>query len=439
MNRWAQGIVGVGLFAVVGVATLYAASSLQGATTGQRAALALMELPDAAPGRNAFAALWLLPYDVPEGKLDAIVDEDRGRVASGATARGVAYVSVAAERYPPSPAQADEPPLCTHGTTGCLAEVRARTGAYQAWRERNTGLIERAGALSRYGHYRGGFEPSLAMPMPPVGRLIPTLLTDRALSFVEGRTDAALADLCGDVVTWRRLGPNSDSLVVSMLGVALAGDATVLFAEMLAELPVGQPLPPACAIAFAPPAVAELSLCEPLKGEFRFTRNALVRRDGNEGLADNPLFSRQMTDARNAAQMAQFCSRDADRALRQDRPLPAQRMGDRLQLDCVRNYAGCILSAVAAPAYRDYQVRAQDHGAKLRLAGTVAWLHGNRTDTRPLAAQLVSRPAALRSAAREIEIVDGGKALRVAMYGRHPAGHFQLPLAGYASGPASAD
>ena len=119
--------------------------------------------------------------------------------------------------------------------------------------------------------------------------------------------------------------------------------------------------------------------------------------------------------------------------------MPAQRANDRLALDCVRNYAGCILSAIAAPAYRGYQVRAQDHGAKLRLAGTVAWLHEHRTDARPLAARLESRPASLRSAARDIEIVDGGKALRVAMYGRHPAGHFQLPLAGYASGVASAD
>lgn len=438
MNRWAQRIVGVVLFAVLGVVTLYAASTLRGATTGQRAALAIMELPGAAPGRNAFAALWLLPYDIPAAELDTVAEEDVRRFAArtadaaDAAAQRTTYASVAAERYPPRPTEAEGLPLCRHGS-GCLAKVRAQLGAYQDWRERNLGLIGRAGALSYYGHYRGRFEPSLAMPMPNIGRLIPALLTDRALSFVEGRPDVALANVCSDVSTWRRLAPHSDSLVVSMVGVSLGGDSTTLFAEMLAELPEGHPLPPACAIAFAAPSVAEVSLCEPLKGEFRFTRVALAR------LADNPFFSREMTDARSAAQMAQFCSRDMDRALLEDRPIPAQRAGDRFQLDCVRNYAGCILSAIAAPAYRDYQVRAQDHGAKLRLAGTVVWLHGNRNDARPLAAQLESRPAALSSAARDIEIVDGGKALRVAMYGRHPAGHFQLPLAAYGSGAAPAD
>ena len=446
MKRAAQWIVGMLLFAVLGGVTLYAASSLRGASTGQRAALASMQQPGIAPGRNAFAALWLLPYAVPEAELDAVADEDvrrfaaRAAVAAGAAAQDVTtnftpFVSVAAERYPPRPKVAGEPPLCRHPAAGCLAQVRAQRDAYQGWRERNLGLIERAGALSRYGHHRGHFAPSLAMPMPQMGQLIPTLLTDRALSFVEGRTEVALAQLCGDVTTWRRLVPNSDSLLVSMVGLGLAGDSTVLFAEMLAQLPAGQPLPAACAIAFAAPAAAEISLCEPLKGEFRFVRTAFTP----SSMAGNPLFNRAMTDARFAAQMAYFCAVDVERALLADQRVPEPPTSDRFRLDCVRNFAGCILSDIAAPAYSDYQLRAQDYGAKLRLAGTLLWLHERPADARPLAARLASRPAALRGGAREFEIIEGGRALRVAMYGSRPAGHFQLPLAAYVSGGASAD
>ena len=139
--------------------------------------------------------------------------------------------------------------------------------------------------------------------------------------------------------------------------------------------------------------------------------------------------------------MAHMCGQDVENALLADRPVPVQGGNDRFRLDCVRNYAGCILSDMAAPAYRDYQLRAQDYGAKLKLAGTLLWLHEHQSDARPLSARLASRPVALRSAGREIEIeiVDGGRALRVATYGRHPAGHFQLPLGTYVSGGASAD
>lgn len=435
------------LFAILGVVALYAASSLQGATPRQRAALALMEQPGNPAGRNAFAALWLLPYAVPEGELDAVADEDvrrfSARVAAAsdvaAAAQEARYVSVAAARYPPQSEAAEALPLCRPPATGCLAQVRAQRDAYRRWRGRNLGLIERAGALSQYGHHRGRFAPSLAMPMPSIGKLIPTLLTDRALSFVEGRTDEALSQVCGDVSTWRRLAPQSDSLLVSMVGFSLAGDLTVLFAEMLAELPAGHPLPPACATAFAAPTVAEISLCEPLKGEFRFIRTAFSQWDRTQGLTGNSLFNRAMTDARSAAQMAHYCGVDVERALLADRPAPVQPAGERFRLDCVRNFAGCILIDIAAPSYRDYQLRAQDYGAKLRLAGTLLRLHQNPTDARPLAARLASRPAALRGDAREIEILEGGRALRVAMYGRRPAGHFQLPLTAYVSGGTSAD
>lgn len=447
MKCWLKWIGGVFAFAVLSVVTLYAASSLRGATADQRAALAVMEQPGAAPGRNAFAALWLLPYDIPEAEMDAVADEDVRRFAArvaaaadlAAAAQQASYVSVAAERYPRQSEVAEDLPLCHPPATGCLAQVRAQRDAYRRWRGRNLGLIERAGALSQYGHHRGGFAPSLAMPFPPLAEIGSTLLTDRALSFVEGRTNEALAQVCGDVGTWRRLAPNADSLMVSMVGFGLAGNSTVLFAEMLAELPAGQPLPPACAIAFAAPTVAEISLCEPLKGEFRFIRTALAQWDGTQGTAGNPFFSRAMTDARLAAQLAQFCGKDVERALLADRMAPMQLANDRFRLDCVRNYVGCILTAIAAPAYHDYLLRAQDYGAKLKLAGTLLWLHEHHADARPLQARLASRPDTLRSAIRDIEIVDGGKALQVAMYGRRPAGHFALPLPAHARGAASSD
>lgn len=444
MKPWLNWIIGVPAAVALGVAALYTLSHLRGPTNDQRAALALMEQPMAAPGRNAFAAIWLLPYDVPPGELTATAEEDARRfaaclddTANTGTAACSKYTSVAAERYPQRVGSVEMPASCSGA--GCLADARARRDEFQRWREQNADLIERVGGLSQYGHHQSGLPPSFFPPLPPLAEVLPTLRADRALTFVQGRTDLALSQVCTDVITWRRLAPNSDSLVMGMFGQRVVTELTRLFADMLVELPAGQAVPAACSIAFKAPAVAELSLCEPMKGELKLTRASFARMAASEeyGAMGNVFFSRSMTDAGAAARLAQACEEDMARAFKSDKPVQVRAVDAGFRLDCVRNLTGCMLNDIAAGAYRDYQLRAQDHGMKLKLAGTLLWLREHSGDKRALEARLAERPVALRSAERDVAVVAG--ALRVPMYGRHPSEYFDLPLPAHVRPTASVD
>ncbi len=85
-----------------------------GPTDAQEAALATMrELPPL-KGKNAFGALWLLPYDAPVSERDKILAEDARRFsaipirAMDASAADRVFSSSALDRYPDqSPSQAD--------------------------------------------------------------------------------------------------------------------------------------------------------------------------------------------------------------------------------------------------------------------------------------------------------------------------------------------
>ena len=120
--------------------------------------------------------------------------------------------------------------------------------------------------------------------------------------------------------------------------------------------------------------------------------------------------------------------------LQQDQPplpmkLASMGLGDYFR--CADNAIGCILVRIAAPAYGDYAARLQDMGARGRLLATLLWLREHAGDRRPLAERLAARPPALKSPAREIRIVEGGKALAVRMYEQKREKEFVLPLPAY--------
>jgi hypothetical protein len=91
-KRVAQGLLGVALLVVA----TWAMSRFVGPTKAQEQALATMRRLPPAVGRNAFEALWLLPYDVPESQRGRIVAEDLRRLAlpSG----GHEWVALAAKK-----------------------------------------------------------------------------------------------------------------------------------------------------------------------------------------------------------------------------------------------------------------------------------------------------------------------------------------------------
>jgi hypothetical protein len=115
----------------------------------------------------------------------------------------------------------------------------------------------------------------------------------------------------------------------------------------------------------------------------------------------------------------------------------AQALEDRLPerpplqigwFDCQANKVGCILTQIAAPAFNEYEARLLDSAAHLRLAATLAWLHENSDDTRPLAIRFDERPVQLRSGTRATGVSDDGRSLWVENLYQKRDRRFSLPL-----------
>lgn len=429
--------------AVVAVAAIVVLSWLAGRASGpgrmQREALALMQAPWAAPGSNAFDALWLLPYPVDDADMAGIVERDAARLRAAPPPGGdgwtgaSAFRSEAATHHPVQlPDRDDRARLCTAYGEDCLIRVRADLPAYQALLERHAGLFQRVAALERHGHVANRFPARMDMPFPPLD-LARAGTTHAAVLFAQGDLDAGLAVACRDLATWRRLAANSDMLVVAMMGVSASDAGGRLIAGMLSELPADHAVPGACRAALRPPQPEELTLCQAMRGEFAYATGARA------SLAQRPhplLYNETKSRGMAALRLADACMPQARDRIAADQPFPAPPAPRPTPLACVDNLVGCILDSIAAPAYAQYSTRALDHGARLRLLAALLWLRDTASDRRPLAARLAELPQPLRSPARPLQPGSDGASLRVRQYDAPAADDdwFELPLPGARAG-----
>src|SRR5699024_155178 len=162
----------------------------------QRRAVDVFEQLPPPQGSNAFPALWLLQWDVPEAEQAAIVAEGAERFRAlpppGDPARGAAGLpSVAAERYQgPEPRLPAAPGSCERREDGCLGRVRAARDAHAARLEQSAHLVDRVQAVFDHDHYRNLLPPALDTPFPRL-QLMTLAQTRHALQFVDGDVDAA--------------------------------------------------------------------------------------------------------------------------------------------------------------------------------------------------------------------------------------------------------
>lgn len=173
-------------------------------TEAQRAAMALLEPEPAnvAGKRNAFAATWLMGYDVPEAELEAVASADAAAFLDAAKRGEVTdFTSTAAGKYPTLPAPPNNDPLlCENWGSGCLARVRANPEAGRARVAEFAKRLERGDRLAQYDHYRYGFLPRYDSPIG-FGSSFPLQLTATALEYLDGKVDAAFARVCRDTAT----------------------------------------------------------------------------------------------------------------------------------------------------------------------------------------------------------------------------------------------
>lgn len=325
-------------------------------------------LPEADPGvtrllqaqaqgrSNAFDDLWLLPFDVPGNEKARIATADVERInaqlrsveATGTTAQPASAMrSLASEHYPPSPIpSSDAPPLCDLQGDDCLTRVRAAPEAYTALLTQEAALLSRHNALARHDHFHSRFSAHPRSPSLPLTRMsLP--LTDAALKFVQGRTEDALQSVCEHTQAWRRIGANSDSMVVSMLATALVNGNASLYAQMRVELPADHSEPAACAAAFTAPSAEELSLCTAMTGEYALhkhtTESQLAQRESAKpGALESATVDPARTLDLTARQLGRQCSDEVLAQLRDDVRVQLPPVDiDLTSPECVANPVGC--------------------------------------------------------------------------------------------------
>lgn len=247
-----------------------------GPTDAQEVALkAIRQLPPL-EGRNAFGALWLLPYDIPQAEQERVLAEDLRRFASvspgaaGQTNPAGMFSTSAEMRYPKQSLSPQDTDAWCGGNGGCLQKVRADRNRYAALISRHAAVIARAEGLSAYDGIRHPRTAnSLEFFLPPY-QFSKLPATQYAVDFVDGRRYEAFEGTCTAIATWRHLGADSDTLITRLIGTTYSADVYGrLFAEMLAETPRDFGLPPACSQAFAATTEEELSMCLAMQGEFR--------------------------------------------------------------------------------------------------------------------------------------------------------------------------
>lgn len=426
--RWLKFMV---LSVTVLTIALYGIARLRGPTEEQKAALALLEVRPPPPGRNAFALVWLMPYDMQETDREQVLAEDVQRFSSAPDpARdggSAAFTSVASKRYPAS-REPNRERYCRWREPGCLAKVRADKNAYARLIEADKALLARADTLATYSHLRSPFTARLDMPFPPY-QFLSYPMTGHAHAFASGDTEAGLDGACRGTSAARMLIHDGDNLVSAMIGAAmLQGNATLL-ADMLAELPVDHPLPASCSVAFAPPKQDEFSLCNTVRGEARYMFGTLRQVADSRHPTGTPwqdrllpvLYDYDKTVARMAPRLAWYCGVQARAAMAADLPTeaPAPTTMSMSSLECFDNFIGCILADTGSVSFDEYQHRLQDAAIRLKTTATLLWLRSH-PNGQPLNDQLARRPAALRSPRRELQPEKDGTSVSVELFdGRH--------------------
>jgi hypothetical protein len=444
-KRLLQALLGL----MVLLTVLWTTSRLLGPTDAGEAALARIREPLPPVERNAFTALWLMPYDIPPAERDLVFAEDMKRFRAmpsasmpdpGIEIDAANQVSAAAQRFPSQEMTTEDSALFCRGHERCLAKVAADPVAFAALVERHAQLLDRVESLSQYDGLRHSFGLRFDMPFPPYqhGNLA---RTRHALLFVQGRREQAFEGVCRSIATWRRIGANSDNLISRMVGSAYGGETyPALFLEMLIQTPRDVVLPATCTQAFAPLTDAEASLCQAMRGEFVYQVSMAEQIGQGEINGDRsfpaallPLvFSEEMTLADGAEVLGHFCLPEIQREMRADLLMPRIRESPGfLRLQCASNAMGCMLAEIAQPAFDRYSARVLDANAHLRLIALLLRLRADAGDTRTIFVKLRAMQDEVGSRVRELSLGAGGHTVRIRNYDTGRGEFREIPLPPY--------
>jgi len=369
-------------------------------------ALASMQSPvPPVHGRDASDAVWLLDYDLPtDPKSEA---EAAAQIHRYEAARALAGPAAADKLPDPRAAwtKFPDPPdegqgVCSMTKPGCLAYVEANRALVADTLAAHNAALAKALSFPEHDGLRIGVLPSLSSELPRLGGQRRLVLSYYATQFVFGEHPGAIGGLCRDLDGWRRMGADSDNLVVSMVAVSYVKQDLVLLSELLAKLPKETPAPDDCTQALRASSEAEFDLCPAMRGDFAMVNTAPGMMDAGEHGWLRPSWQ---LDKRNYAALiagdrARYCAAPLQALARADKksgsalaPSPRCTRWRRLA-----DPVGCTLGEVAAvDGYDDYLDRRTDQAAALALMRTIVWLRDNASSPDEVEAALARRPASL--------------------------------------------
>ncbi|HEX5756661.1 MAG TPA: hypothetical protein VFY12_09965 [Arenimonas sp.] len=379
--------------------------------------------------RNAMELIWSLRHDVPVDHRADLLRADAEALDAWRPADGEQPTSAAEGRYPPREAEdAPELPGCD---LDCLDKVRADTAAWRAALTARQSRLEALRGLAEFDHLHTPYRPTLSSPIPAFQHTGELQVAAAALAFVDGDTDAALDGLCRSLGDWRQLKGRSDMLIADMIVLAWQRRGAKLYADIRAELPRDHPLPASCAIAFAPPRVAERSACDVWRTEFQLFDNAfrpemLDELDGEGPVADwamRWLLNHEATAAMLAPRFQSIC-RHAELPL-------GDWQDNEAELSCgwqqqLFNPVGCWMVNIATPNYRDYLRRDRDGEGILHLLQLADWLAAQSDP----GAAFEQRPESLRAFEQPVSFADGELSLQLLQPRKGQDTHFRMALPG---------
>jgi hypothetical protein len=394
-------------------------------TPEERAAIGLMERPlPPVAGRDGSDAGWLQDHDVPAAERAAVARTLREYyLAHEGDPEPPWDGDAVLDRFPKFEGNAPLDGLCG-AESDCLADVRANPAKADAILMSQPRRVAVGIDMANYDGLRYGLGPSPSNPIMPLAHNAQAVRLFRAREFVAGRRQEALAGVCRDLAGWRRISADADTLINNMISLAMVRHDAVLLADMLAQLPAGEPLPAICADALAPTTTAELDACPMFRAEFGFASHMI-----KEPMPDHPWYTKvgiQTLDqdrfkARLAKALGVHCSVGAQSDARADRSVMPRARATSTACSTFRwavDPMGCMVSELSpADAYAKYADRRTDVAAVVAGARTIAWLREQAAPASERARVLAARPASL-GLRREPRVSADGRTLAVPLL--HP-------------------
>jgi hypothetical protein len=368
-----------------------------GPTPAQQAAIARMaQATPPVQGHDASDAIWLLDHDVPAERWQEVAAAKR-RYAD-AIAHGQRTVADPLRDYPRYPKPPDELP-CSKQAEGCLAFVEQHRAEVAALLDAQRAGVDATRALAAYDGFRMGVANALPLEIPQLNARRPLVLADIAHRFASGERLTAVEAVCRDLAGWRRIGGNSDHLVVSMLGVHNVRNDLTLLADMLAKMPKETELPEECGAALEASADYEFDLCPAIRFEHSLVpevrKAAQAAKQMPAGEPPAWIIDWRNFEAMAAEAYAPYCEPKMVEVLRTDLRAPQLPAPTCTRWRKLADPYGCALAALAPPAFGKYLDRRADQAQMLALMRVVVWLRTAAESPAEVPTVLAARPKEL--------------------------------------------